>query len=63
MLARIHGKINFECDGCAEVLDTETKDFDEAMRVLRGEMWDSQKIGADWAHYCSRCADLPRSLR
>ncbi len=57
MLTRIHGKISFECDGCAEVLDTDTKDFDDAMGQLRGEMWVSRKKGNDWSHYCSNCND------
>ena len=30
MLDRQHGKIVFECDSCNEVLETETRDFDEA---------------------------------
>lgn len=59
MITRIHGKINFECDGCGEVLDTETRDFEEARQSMRSEMWDSQKEGDVWCHYCSRCADEP----
>lgn len=56
MLTRIHGKINFECDDCSEVLDTETRDFDDAMDKLRSEMWICRKVGKDWSHYCSDCA-------
>lgn len=55
MLTRIHGKISFECDGCADVLDTDTRDFDEAMGALRAEEWRSQKHGQDWSHYCPMC--------
>lgn len=57
MLTRIHGKINFECDGCGEVLDTEKRDFDEARAVAKSEMWTTNKIKDVWMHYCSRCAD------
>lgn len=57
MLTRIHGKISFECDGCADVLDADTKDFDEAMSMLRSEEWQSQKRGQDWSHYCPMCRE------
>lgn len=55
MLTRIYGKINFECDDCGEVLDSDTKDFDDAMGVLRAEGWRSEKLGQDWSHYCPKC--------
>ena len=55
MLTRIHGKIHIECDACGEVLNTEVEDFDEALEVLRSEMWIAEKINDDWAYYCTAC--------
>jgi hypothetical protein len=55
MLTRLHGKINIECDACGEVLDTETRDFNEALQVMRAEGWVAEKIGDDWSHYCPAC--------
>lgn len=57
MLTRSHGKIEVQCDACGEVLDTETRDFDEARACWKSEMWDSRKIGNVWCHYCTNCAD------
>jgi hypothetical protein len=62
MMTRIHGRINFECDGCGEVLDTETSDFASALICARSEMWESSKIKDVWNHYCSRCADEPTKV-
>lgn len=55
MLTRIHGKISFECDDCSDILETETRDFNDAMEKLREEEWRSQKRGQDWSHYCPMC--------
>jgi len=59
MMTRIHGRIHFECDGCGEFIDTETKDFEEARHVIQAEMWETTKVKDVWCHYCSRCADEP----
>jgi hypothetical protein len=55
MLTRTHGTINFECDACAEVLDTETRDFEEARAKLRKEEWKTLQIAGVWSHYCTGC--------
>lgn len=55
MLTRIHGKIQFECDDCSDVLDTEESDFSDALRAMRNEGWHSEKEADDWSHYCPRC--------
>lgn len=55
MLTRLYGKISFECDGCCEVLDTNTKEFDEALERLRSEDWKCRKNGKEWSHYCPGC--------
>lgn len=58
MLTRIYGKISFSCDGCVvEVLDTDTKEFDEAVERLRSEGWKFRKTGKEWSHYCPGCKE------
>ena len=55
MLDRQKGDICFECDGCAEILDTQTSNFDAALNRMRREGWKAMKTGEDWFHYCQRC--------
>ena len=68
MLDRQKGNIVFECDGCDDVLDTGTSNFDAAVNLLNREEWRSKKTvrldapGSrpddkkdEWEHYCSRC--------
>ena len=55
MLDRQHGNIVFECDVCGETLDSDTRDFNEALRILKNESWSARKIGVDWCHSCSDC--------
>ena len=57
MLDRQHGLIIFECDVCGEVLETDTRDFDEAQRRLHAEAWKARKIGSEWCHACDRCGE------
>jgi hypothetical protein len=49
------GILMIECDSCDAVLDTKTKDFDEAREAMKREGWKVRKIGADWIHGCERC--------
>jgi hypothetical protein len=56
MLTKIHGKHVFECDRCNETLETDTADFNGALRILRGADWRSHQIGRDWVHTCFGCA-------
>lgn len=55
MTDRQKGSIFFSCDGCCEVLDTDTKEFDEALERLRSEEWKSRRNGKEWSHYCPGC--------
>lgn len=48
------GIIMVECDYCAEVLDTETRDFSEAMAVMRRKGWKARKIADQWLHGCPK---------
>ena len=54
-MERIHGDFEFECDGCHEVLPTETSNFDSARNVLARAGWRARKILGDWQHFCPRC--------
>ena len=55
MLDRQHGTIVFECDSCNEVLETETRNFDGALAILKRKDWKAQKIGELWIHACHNC--------
>jgi len=56
MMDRQNGGIIFiECDSCDEILDTETKDFDEARNVMRRVGWKVRKIADEWLHGCPNC--------
>lgn len=55
MITRIYGKIVFECDSCGDTLETETKEFDEALAQLRRENWKAAKFGDVWQHLCNEC--------
>lgn len=49
------GVIYVECDSCDKVLDTETKDFEEARDVMKREGWKVRKIADEWLHGCPKC--------
>lgn len=57
MHTKIHGRHHFECDSCGEVLDTDTKDWTEALRIMREQNWRARQIGNDWVHSCFGCAE------
>lgn len=55
MIDRQHGRLVVECDAYSAVLETETKDFDEAREAMRREEWKVRKVGSDWIHGCPKC--------
>jgi hypothetical protein len=57
MLDRVKGEIVWVCDGdgCDEVLETGTDDFEQARGELRAERWDTRKVDGEWNHYCPGC--------
>lgn len=56
MIDRQNGGIIYvECDSCPEVLDTGTKDFNEARDVMKREEWKVRKIANEWLHGCPKC--------
>jgi hypothetical protein len=54
------GLISFECEGCGEVLDTNTKDFEVANGIRQREGWQAKSfsgsVGTVWSHFCKDCA-------
>lgn len=55
MLDRQKGNIVFECDSCADTLDTGTGNFEAAKNLLDREGWRARKDNGDWEHFCSKC--------
>lgn len=51
------GTIWFLCDSCTESIDTEERDFQEAVATMRGAGWNATRIGqpGDWVHACPDC--------
>lgn len=57
MLDRQYGKIIWICDGCADELETDTRDFDEARTALREERWVARQEDGVWVHHCRNCQE------
>lgn len=52
------GKVSFECDGCAEVLETNVAEFGAAQAVRKAEGWSARPPEApkgSWEHFCPKC--------
>jgi hypothetical protein len=47
-------EIVFHCDGrrCAEVINTELEDFEDALDEMRSKGWTTRNEGGEWRHYC-----------
>lgn len=58
MIHRDHNLIEFECDDCGAVLETETTEWNEALRRLKNAGWVSRKNGDQWEHFCEECEGL-----
>jgi hypothetical protein len=56
MIDRQNGGLIFvECDSCEAVLETDTREFDEAREIMKREEWKVRKIAQDWVHGCPNC--------
>lgn len=54
-ITRDHNNIIFNCDGCADYLETGTSEFNDALAHLRDEEWVARKSISIWRHYCPDC--------
>ncbi|MES2671596.1 MAG: hypothetical protein V4673_14425 [Pseudomonadota bacterium] len=55
MIDRQHGTIQFQCDRCLAVLETDTKEFADASAAAKRDGWTFMKLGKDWLHKCGAC--------
>jgi hypothetical protein len=55
MMDRQGGKFVFECDGCTEVLETNTGNFATAKELLDAECWRARRVKDEYEHYCPKC--------
>ncbi len=63
-IEREFGLINFQCDGkrCAEVCETFTGNFEEALEVLEDAGWITRRLGHAWVHVCDSCLEVENGL-
>lgn len=53
---RQKGQIVFMCDECDTIIETVTRDFDEARAYLRANGWQAHtEDGETWTHTCESC--------
>lgn len=52
---RVFDRIIFECDGCADTLDTEERQWEYAKKLFDDEYWYATHDGATWRHFCNAC--------
>lgn len=53
---RIYKNVVFECDECEDTFDTDTDNFEEAVKAVKDKGWRMFKNkNGDWEHYCSEC--------
>ena len=55
MIDRQFGKVVYECDNCGDGLDTEEREFEDALSVFRAAGWLAEKVGREWVHTCGKC--------
>ena len=54
---RQKGDLIFECDGCGEVFESNTSDFNSAFNMAKRAGWRARKINDVWSHYCDCCQE------
>jgi hypothetical protein len=56
MRDRQKGKLYYECDGCHDVLETDTGDVARAEEDRKATGWSAhKKDDGDWEHHCPKC--------
>ena len=51
------GEFVAECDHCPEILETDERDFHNAVREMKNKGWVIKKIGNNFDHTCPSCAE------
>lgn len=54
---RIHGLHSFACDTCPEFIETQARDFSEALAAAKGEGWVAYNVDGVWCHACPGCKE------
>jgi hypothetical protein len=56
--------IYFECDAkrCAQILETDTTDFEIALEKLKEANWATRHIKGEWVHVCPDCQEAESAL-
>lgn len=59
MIERISGigMIEFTCDACPEVLETDEYDFAEANAARKRAGWSAERVEYEWVHLCPACQE------
>ena len=50
-------EVVFHCDSCADFIETEETDFNDAFNTFRANNWKAVKIGTEWTHKCPVCVE------
>lgn len=53
------GRFVFVCDVCGDELQTDERNWNEALEVKRFEDWGSRKEGGAWIDVCESCKGRP----
>ena len=61
-IQRSYGEVEFHCDarGCHEVLETEAKNFEQALEAFRQSDWQTRRDGQTFFHICPDCIEAER---
>ncbi len=51
-------RIKVECDNCAEIMDTGTAEFQDALELIDQAGWFYRKVDGVGKHHCDRCGPV-----
>lgn len=57
---RVAGSWSFTCDSCPEFIETEQRDFTDALGEAKAAGWIAYNVSGEWCHACPDCKDRPR---
>jgi len=55
MIDRQGGDVVIHCDACPEHLDTEEKNFGDAIQEMKRATWKALQVKGEWMHFCPEC--------